>query len=45
MELNKLDISYYGKKSYDSVVRSNNATYSKLYVPVVPNIINMLICE
>ena len=45
MKLNKLGIPHYVKKLKDSIVRSNDATYSKLRVPIVRNIINMLICE
>ena len=45
MKLSKLGIPYYGKKSNDSIVHYNNATYSKLHVPIVGNFINILICE
>ena len=45
MKLSKLGIPYYGKKSDDSIVHSNDTTYGKLHVPIVRNIINMLICE
>ena len=45
MKLSKLGIPYYGKKSNDSIVQSNGATFRKLHVPIVRNIINMLICE
>ena len=45
MKLNKLGIPHYGKKLNDSIVHSNDATYSKLHVPIISNIINMLICE
>ena len=45
MNLSKLGIPYYGKKSNDSVVHYNYATCSKLHVPIVRNIINILICE
>ena len=38
-------IPYYGKKSDDSIVQSDDATYSNLHVPIVQNIINMLQCE
>ena len=44
MKLNNLGIPYYGKKLNDSIVHFNEATYSKLHVPIVCNI-NMLICE
>ena len=42
--MSKLGIPYYGKKSNDSIVHYNDATYSKLHVPTVRNIINILIC-
>ena len=45
VKLNKLGVRYYGKKSNDSIIQSNDATYGKLHVPIVRNIINMLICE
>ena len=45
MKLSKLGIPCYGKKSNDSIVHSNDATYSKLHVPIVRNIINILKCE
>ena len=45
VKLNKLGIPHYGKKLNGSIVHSNDATYSKLHVPIVRNIINMLICE
>ena len=45
MKLNKLGIPHYGKKLNDSIVHSNDATYSKLHVPIIRNVINMLICE
>ena len=45
MKLNKLGIPHYGKKLNDSIEHSNDATYSKLHVPIIRNIINMLICE
>ena len=45
MKLNKLGIPHYGKKLSDSIVHSNDATYIKLHVPIVRNIINTLICE
>ena len=45
MKLSKVGIPYYGKKSNDSIVHFNDASYSKLHVPIVPNVINMLICE
>ena len=41
MKLSKLGIPYYGKKTNDSIY----ATYSKLHVPIVRNIINILTCE
>ena len=41
MKLNKLGIPHDGKKLNESIVHSNNATYSKLHVPTVRNIINM----
>ena len=56
MKLSKLGISYYAKKSNDSIVHYNDATYRylptylptyrpMLHVPIVRNIINILICE
>ena len=45
MKLNKLGIPHYGKKLSDSIVHSNDATYSKPHVLITRNIINMLICE
>ena len=45
MKLSKLGIPCYGKKSNDSIVHTNDATYSKLHVPIVRNIINILKCE
>ena len=45
MKLSKLGIPYYGKKSNDSIVHYNDATYRKLHAPIVRNIINILICE
>ena len=48
MKLSKLGIPCSGKKSNDSIVHCSDATYSKLHVPNVPivrNIINILICE
>ena len=45
MKLSKLGIPYYGKKTNDSIVHYNDATYSKLHVPIVRNIINIVICE
>ena len=45
MMLSKLGIPYYGKKSNDSIVHYNDATYRKLHAPIVRNIINILICE
>ena len=45
MKLSKLGIPYYGKKSNDSIVHSNDATNSKLRVRIIGNIVNMLICE
>ena len=38
-------IPYYGKKSDDSIVQSDDNTNSNLHVPIVQNIINMLLCE
>ena len=43
--IQKLSLPHYGKKLNDSIVHSNDATYSKLHVPIVRNIINMVICE
>ena len=45
MQLSNLVIPCCGKKSNDSIVHSNDATYSKLHVPIVRNIINILKCE
>ena len=45
MKLSKLGIPYYDKKANHSIVYRNDATYSKLHVPIVRNIINMLLCE
>ena len=45
MKLKKLGIPHYGKKLSDSIVHSNDATYSKPHVLITRNIINMLICE
>ena len=45
MTLSKLGITNYGEKSNNSVVHYNDATYSKMHVPILPNIINILICE
>ena len=45
MKLNQLSIRHYGKKLNDCIVHSNDATYSKLHVPIVRDITNMLICE
>ena len=45
MKLSKRGIPYYGKKSSNYIVHSNDATYSKLHVPIVRNIIKMLLCE
>ena len=45
INLSKLGIPYYGKKSNDSIVHYNDATYRKLHAPIVRNIINILICE
>ena len=45
MKLNKLGIPHYGKKLNDSIVHSNEATYSELHVPFICKIVNMLICE
>ena len=45
MELSKLGIPCYGKKSNDPIVHYNDATYSKLPFPIIRNIINILICE
>ena len=45
IKLNKIGILYYGNKLNDSIVNSNDATYSKLHVLIARNIINMLICE
>ena len=44
MKLSKLRIPYQCKKSNDSIVHSDDATYSKLHVPIVRNIINIQIC-
>ena len=45
IKLNKLGISHYGKKLNDSIVHSNDATFSKLHAPIVRNNMNMLIYE
>ena len=45
IKLNKLGIRYYNKKSNDSIVQCSDGTYSKLHVPIVANITNMLLCE
>ena len=45
MKLSKLGIPNYDKKWNDSTVHSNDATYSKLHVPIICNILNILICE
>ena len=45
MKLSKLGIPCYSKKSNDSIVHYNGATYSKLDVPIVRNVINIFIFE
>ena len=45
IDLSKLGIPYYGKKSNDSIVHHNDATYRKLHAPIVRNIINIPIGE
>ena len=44
-KLSKLGIPNYREKPNNSIVHYNDATYSKLHVPVLRNIINILICE
>ena len=38
MKLNKPGIPHYGKKLNNSIVHSNDATYSKQHIPIVHNI-------
>ena len=45
MKLSKLGVPYYSKKSNDSIVHSNDATYSKLHITIVRSITNILNCE
>ena len=45
INLSKLGIFYYGKKSDDSIVHYNGATYRKLHAPIVCNIKDILKCE
>ena len=45
MKWSKLGIPYCGKKSNDSIVHYNDATYSNLNAPIVCSITNILICE
>ena len=42
IKLNKQGIPYYGKKLNDSMVHSNDVTYSKLHVPIVCTIITIV---
>ena len=43
IKLNKLGKPYHGKKPNDSIVQSNDATYSKLHVPIARIVKNIVI--